>query len=52
MMLTYNFSSVETLGLLLLDYNTDTIGLFKYAQRDGAWTVAKFRVSLSLSRIK
>ena len=26
-MMTYNFSSVETLGLLLLDYSTDTVGL-------------------------
>ena len=41
MMMTYNFSSVETLGLLLFDYSTDTLGLFTYAQRDGAWTDAK-----------
>ena len=45
MMLTYNFSSVETLGLLLLDYSTDTIGLFTYAQTDSAWTKAKSSVS-------
>ena len=45
MLMTYNFSSVETLGLLLFDYSTDTIGLFTYAQTDSACTVAKSSVS-------
>ena len=45
MMMTYNFSSVETLGLLLFDYSTDTLGLFTNAQRDGTWKMTKSGVS-------
>ena len=45
MLMTYNFSSVETLGLFLLDYRTDTVGLITSAQRNSAWTYAKSGVS-------
>ena len=45
MLMTYNFSSVETLGLFLLDYSTVTVGLITSAQRNGAWTKAKSGVS-------
>ena len=41
MLMTYNFSSVETLGLLFLDYSTDTEGLITIAQRDSTWSSAK-----------